>query len=48
VGLGANRYVPASDGKRFLLSIGTAESSAAPLVVVLNWADHLANKQPPK
>jgi hypothetical protein len=31
------------DGKRFLLSVGTAESSAAQIVVVLNWADNLAS-----
>jgi eukaryotic-like serine/threonine-protein kinase len=41
VGLGANRYVPSKDGQRFLLSVSTPESSAAPLVVVLNWAEHL-------
>jgi Tol biopolymer transport system component len=47
VGLGGNRYVPAHDGKRFLLNVGTAEGSAAHLVVVLNWAEHLATMQPP-
>jgi Tol biopolymer transport system component len=43
IALGANRYVPSHDGKRFLLSVGTAESSAAQIVVVLNWADNLAS-----
>ncbi len=47
VGLGDNRYVPAHDGKRFLLSIGTAQNSAAHLVVILNWADHLTPTQSP-
>jgi len=42
VGLGENRYAAAHDGKRFLLNVGTAEGSSAPLVVVLNWAEHLA------
>jgi serine/threonine protein kinase/Tol biopolymer transport system component len=40
-GPGTNRYAPSSDGKRFLLSVGTAERGAAPLVVVLSWAEHL-------
>ena len=46
VGLGANRYVPGHDGRRFLLSVGMAESSAEQIVVVLNWADHLASIHP--
>ena len=41
VGLGANRYVPSHDGRRFLLSVDMAQSSRAQIVVVLNWADHL-------
>src|SRR5262249_7155785 len=44
IGLGANRYVPTRDGKRFLLSVGLAQSSAAQIVVVLKWADHLATR----
>jgi eukaryotic-like serine/threonine-protein kinase len=43
VGLGANRYVPSHDGRRFLLSVDMAHSSGAQIVVVLNWADHLDN-----
>jgi eukaryotic-like serine/threonine-protein kinase len=43
IGLGANRYVPSPDGKRFLFSVGIAESSPAEIVVVLSWADHLAS-----
>jgi hypothetical protein len=46
VDLGENRYAPSADGKRFLLSVGTAESGSAQLVVVLNWAAHLATMQP--
>ena len=42
VDLGANRYVPSRDGKRFLFSLGLADINAAQIVVVLNWADHLA------
>jgi len=45
VDLGANRYAPDYDGRRFLLNVGAAESSAAPLVVVLNWAAHLTTTQ---
>ena len=41
VGLGANRYVPSHDGRRFLLSVDLAHGSAAQIVIVLNWADHL-------
>jgi Tol biopolymer transport system component len=41
VGLGANRYAPAHDGHHFLLSLGTPKASAAPLLVALNWAEHL-------
>jgi serine/threonine protein kinase/Tol biopolymer transport system component len=41
LGLGASRYAPSHDGKRFLLSIGLADSGAAQIVVVLNWAAHL-------
>jgi hypothetical protein len=41
VGLGANRYAPSHDGRRFLLSVDMAQSSGAQMVVVLNWADHL-------
>jgi eukaryotic-like serine/threonine-protein kinase len=47
VGLGENRYVPSRDGKRFLLNVGTAEGSSSPLVVVLNWAEHLVTTQRP-
>jgi serine/threonine protein kinase/Tol biopolymer transport system component len=46
VGLGENRYVPTSDGNRFLLNVGTAEGGSAQLVVVLNWAAHVAIMQP--
>ena len=46
VGLGENRYVASHDGKRFLLNVGTAEGTSAPLVMVLNWAEHLATMQP--
>jgi Tol biopolymer transport system component len=42
VGIGENRYAASHDGKRFLLNVGTAEGSSAPLVVVLNWAERLA------
>jgi len=42
VGLGENRYAASHNGKRFLLNVGTAQGSSAPLVVVLNWAEHLA------
>ena len=45
VGLGENRYAASPDGKRFLLNMGTAEGNSAPLVVVLNWAEHLATTQ---
>jgi hypothetical protein len=45
VGLGENRYTATHDGKRFLLNVGTAEGSSAPLVVMLNWAEHLAATQ---
>ncbi len=45
VDLGAHRYAPDRDGRRFLLNVGPAESSASPLVVVLNWAGHLAATQ---
>ncbi len=45
VDLGANRYAPDHDGRRFLLNVGAARTGAAPLVVVLNWADHLAATQ---
>ena len=31
------------DGKHFLLSVPVSESSAAQIVVVLNWAGQLAN-----
>ena len=51
IGLGDNRYVPSHDGTRFLLSVGLAESSAAQIVVVLNWASHLTSihgaREPP-
>jgi len=43
VGLGENRYAPSPDGKHFLLSAPLSESSAAQIVVVLNWAGQLAN-----
>jgi eukaryotic-like serine/threonine-protein kinase len=43
VDLGANRYAPSRDGKRFLLNIGLADSGAAQIVVVLNWLNHLAS-----
>ena len=43
IDLGANRYAPSRDGKRFLLSVGVAERSGAQIVVVLNWADHLSD-----
>jgi eukaryotic-like serine/threonine-protein kinase len=45
VDLGANRYAPDYDGRRFLLNVGAAETGAAPLVVVLNWAEHLTTTQ---
>ncbi|HMF59091.1 MAG TPA: hypothetical protein VK595_01885, partial [Vicinamibacterales bacterium] len=43
VGLGENRYAPSPDGKHFLLSVPVSESSAAQIVVVLNWAGQLIN-----
>jgi hypothetical protein len=45
VGLGENRYSPSHDGNRFLMNVGTAEGTSTPLVVVLNWAEHLATTQ---
>jgi hypothetical protein len=41
VGLGSNRYAAAKDGRRFLISVGTADSTAGPLTVILNWAARL-------
>ncbi len=43
VDLGENRYAPSRDGKRFLLSVGVSESSAAQIVVVLNGAGQLSD-----
>jgi len=48
VGLGANRYAPSHDGKRFLLSVGIDDGSAAQIVVVLNWADHVTSIERPR
>jgi hypothetical protein len=42
VGPGPNRYAPARDGQHFLVSVATPESTAAPLVVMVNWAEQLA------
>jgi eukaryotic-like serine/threonine-protein kinase len=42
VGSGTNRYAVSHNGERFLLSMATEEGNAAPVVVVLNWAEHLA------
>jgi hypothetical protein len=41
--LGANRYVPSPNGKRFLFSVETDGTSPAEIVVVLGWADHLTS-----
>lgn len=46
VDLGESRYAAAGDGKRFLLSVGSPETKAASLLVVVNWADHLAVTEP--
>jgi hypothetical protein len=46
VGLGTNRYAPSADGDRFLLSVPTPENGAAPIVVILNWADHVDERAP--
>src|SRR4051812_18901508 len=44
-GITANRmhYVPAHDGKRFLVNSQSSDTPPTPLTVVMNWAEEIKN-----